>query len=268
MKGLRTTQGTYIVTPSGQLLATAHTVDTADLADFLRAGLKKYELTPEKERLGKARRDVRTKSSFPGDGLVLKVDLRKFYEQKPAGRRAFGIVESNRDFAWFSARESKKFLPSSPKTGDQYDVPSNLVTRLARFHFTDTVRAFADPYPANCVKKAKLVATVLSVEHGKVKIRYEGRVHSQQDDTPTYGLSKDRGRLPRRAFRQFDVEIMGFATFDLNEKRFNEFELAALGIQQGGGTRGSTDPVTIGVALTLAGNTPRERVEPHHFDMY
>ena len=256
------------MTPSGRLLATAHTVDTADLAEFLIDGLKKYERMPVKERLGKTRRDVQIKSSYPSDGLVLKVDLRKFYEQKPSGRRAIGIVESNRDFAWYTAREARQFLPTSPKVGDKYNVPGNLVMRLARFHFTDTVRAFADPYPANCVKKSKLRASVLSVENGKVKIRYEGMVHSQQDDTPAYGLTKERGRLPRQAFRQFDVEILGFATFDLNKESFDAFELAALGIQQGGGLRSSKDSVTIGVALTLADDTPRERVEPHHLDIY
>ena len=43
IRGLRTSQGTYIVTPSGILLATVHRVDGNELAEFLEKGLEKYK---------------------------------------------------------------------------------------------------------------------------------------------------------------------------------------------------------------------------------
>ena len=77
-----------------------------------------------------------------------------------------------------------------------------------------------------------------------------------------------RGRLPRRAERSFQADLLGYATFDLEKQRFTRFELVALGIQQGGGERSSPAAVPIGVALTLAGDTPIERVEPLRLELY
>ena len=77
-----------------------------------------------------------------------------------------------------------------------------------------------------------------------------------------------RGRLPRRAERSFQADLLGYATFDLEKQQFTRFELVALGIQQGGGERSSPAPVPIGVAMTLAEDTPIERVEPLRLELY
>ena len=269
IRGLRTSQGTYILTPSGILLSSRHSIKEDELAEYLEKGLDKYKQLSKKERLGTATRESRKSSSlYPEDGLVLSLVLRKFYSRKPVGRAAIGVVESNRDFAWYKKEEAEQFLPSTPEKSDTHEVPRNLVERLARYHFTDTVRAFADPYPARCVKEARLTATVLEVQSGVVTLRYDGTVHSEQDDTPRFGLTRERGRLPRRPERSFQADLLGYATFDQEKKRFTEFELVALGTQQGGGERGSKDRVTMGVALTLAEDTPVERVEPFHLELY
>jgi len=267
--GLRTTQGTYIVTPSGILLASVHRVDEADLVAFLENGLDQYQKLSKQERLGtRAFGSVKRTSLYPKEGLVLKVILRKFYAQKPVGRAAIGMVERNQDFAWYRKEEARRFLPSTPKSGDVHSVPRLLVERLARYHFTDTVRAFADPYPARCVKEAWLKASVLEVSDGVVKLRFNGTVRSAQNDTPRFGLLSMRGRLPRRAERSFQADLLGYGSFDLEKQRFTRFELVALGIQQGGGERSSPAPVSIGVALTLAENTPVERVQPLRLELY
>jgi hypothetical protein len=269
IRGLRTSQGTYILTPTGILLASRHSINEDELAEYLAQGLEKYKQLSAKERLGTVtRRRRKSASLYPDDGLVLSLVLRKFYSRKPVGRAAIGVVESNRDFAWFKKKEAEQFLPLTPKESDTYDVPRYLVERLARYHFTDTVRAFADPYPARCVKEAQLTATVLAVRRGVVKLRYDGTVRSEQDDTPRFGLTRERGRLPRRPERSFQAKLLGYATFDQEEKRFTEFELVALGTQQGGGERGSKDLVAIGVALTLAKDSPVERIEPFHLELY
>jgi hypothetical protein len=269
IRGLRTSQGTYILTPSGILLSSRHSISEDELAEFLADGIGKYQRLSTRERLGRAIRASRTSSSrYPEDGLVLSLVLRKFYSRKPVGRAGIGVVESNRDFAWYKKKEAEQFLPSTPKKGDTYNVPSYLVERLARYHFTDTVRAFADPYPARCVKKARLTATVLEVQNGVVKLRYDGTIHSEQDDTPRFGLARSRGRLPRRPQRSFQANLLGYATFDQAKKRFTEFELVALGNHRGGGERSSKDLVPMGVALTLAEDTPLERVEPFHLEWY
>lgn len=268
MRGLRTTQGTYLVAPSGILLSSGHSIKEHEIGEFLKAGLQKYQALSKEERLGKAAAQSRESpsSSFPEDGLALNVVLHKFYSSKPVGRAAIGMVEWNRDFAWFKADEAAQFLPPNPTSGKTQQIPERLVRRLGRFHFTDTVRAFADPYPDRSVKEARLTAKVLSIKNGVVRLRYQGTVHSEQKDTPRFGMS--RGRLPRRPERSFQAELLGHASYDLKSKRFTRFELVAVGIQQGGGERSSADPVPIGVSLTLVGDNPVERVEPFHLDLY
>lgn len=268
IKGLGTTQGTYIVAPGGKLIDSRHTYDLGELADLLKSTLEKYKALPKKERLGK-RTGTRTESSdYPEDGLVLSVLLRKFYKRKPQGRQARGVVEWNQDFAWYRKDEARRFLPSRFRKGGTHEVPGKLVERLARFHLINTVRAFADPFPSRCVKEARLKATVLEVEGNTVTLRFDGAIHSAQDNTPKYGSSKDPGRLPRNPVRHFKADLLGYATFDRRKNVFTKFELVALGTQQGGGSRGSQDPVPIGAALTLTGGTPIERVEPLHLDFY
>lgn len=269
VRGLRTSQGTYMVTPSGILLDTVHTVNESQLAQFLENGLAQYKKLSKRERLGSgAPASGKSTSMYPENGLVLKVDLRKFYARQPVGRAAIGVVERNQDFAWYSREEARRFLPTKPEKGAEHDVPRSLVERLARYHFTDTVRAFADPYPAGCVKEARLRASVLDINEGVVNLRFDGKIRSEQDDTPRFGTQSQRGRLPRRADRRFQTDLLGYATFELKEQRFSKFELVALGVQQGGGERSSTDPVPIGVALTLAEDTPMQRVTPFHLKWY
>ena len=118
------------------------------------------------------------------------------------------------------------------------------------------------------MKQARLKALVLEINGDVVELRFDGMIRSEQDDTPRFGLLNQRGRLPRRAERSFQANLLGYATFDLTEQRFKKFEMVALGIHQGGGERSSPSPVPIGVALTLAEDTPLERVKPYHFKLY
>ena len=93
-------------------------------------------------------------------------------------------------------------------------------------------------------------------------------MRSSQDDLPRIGRDRDQVPIPRHPDRSFEATLLGFGTFDLKEKRFTRFELVALGAQSGGGIHGSRNPVTMGVALTLAKETPVERVEPLHLSLY
>jgi hypothetical protein len=115
---------------------------------------------------------------------------------------------------------------------------------LARFHFTDTVRAFADVYPQRCVKEAKLTATIVEVT---------GQVVTSQDDARSFG------RLPRKPKRGFDAKLLGNAKIDLKQNRFLSFELVAFGKNRGGGARSfSEDPIKMGVILELAKDGPAQ----------
>ena len=130
-------------------------------------------------------------------------------------------------------------------------------------HFTDTVRAFADVYPARCVETAELASTVVDVRGDHVTLRLEGAVLTTQDD------ARSRGRLRRKPARGYDAELLGHATFDREANRFIAFELIALGTNRGGGLRSSfEDPVRMGVLLELATDEPSQRVAPNHLARY
>ena len=144
-------------------------------------------------------------------------------------------------------------------------MPESVVLRLARFHFTDTVRAFADPYPERCVEVARLTATVLERIGDRVSLRLEGAVRTVQ----TNMSRRRRGqRLPRLPRRGYDCTLLGYATFDLKVQRFMKFELVARGMHHGGGVRSGGGSVTMDVALTLADGAPMNRVEPRHLAWY
>ena len=269
LRGLRTAQGTYIVTPAGKLLTSGHTLEPLGIERLLRLGLKKWRKLTPAERLGSSPNEsaVAKKSRYPEDGLVLAVVLRKFPKSDPGARsrRSRGAVTWNQDFAWYRKADAVQFVPKSLTKGARHDVPESVVLRLARFHFTDTVRAFADPYPERCVEVARLTATVLERIGDRVSLRLEGAVRTVQ----TNMSRRKRGqRLPRLPQRGYDCTLLGYATFDLKAQRFVKFELVARGMHRGGGVRSGGGSVTMDVALTLADGAPMNRVEPRHLASY
>jgi hypothetical protein len=261
---LRTTQGTYIVSPGGVRIDFGNVIAPEQMNSFLLNGIKEFEALPTSRQLGKPRTDDALKSSYPKEGLVLSVTLRKLYSRQPrTPREKIGIVEWNADFAWFRKHEARQFLPVKPKPGDKHTVPEKLIERLARFHFTDTVRAFADVYPQRCVKEAKLTTTVVDVTGKLVSVRFDGRVRTSQDDARSFG------RLRRNPDRGYDAKLLGYAKFDLAKQRFVSFDLVAFGTNRDGGIRANfEDPVKMGVMLQLAKTGPAYRVEPNHFSKY
>ena len=266
---LRTTQGTYIITPSGALLGSDHVLEPAAMKSFLRKGLQAWNALSQEVRLGDGSGEDahEPKSLYPVDGLVLSVVLRKSYEREPRTQRDLrGLVEWNKDFAWFHRGEARQFLPETPVLGNRHDVPSTLINRIARYNFTDTVRAFADSYPSRSIETAQLTSTVVGVEGSIVSVRFEGAVKLSQDDVPLYGHTKIR--IPRKPTRGYDATLLGYATFDLETGRFLSFELVAHGAHYGGGQRGFSAPATLGIAMSLAGDRPMDRVEPLHLGLY
>jgi hypothetical protein len=261
---LRTTQGTYIVSPGGVLIDFGNVIAPEQMKSFLEKGAKKFNDLPTSQQLGKLRVNNGAKSGYPKNGLVLSVTLHKLYSRQPrTTREKLGLVEWNADFAWFDKDEARQLLPSNPAKGDKYTIPEKLIQRLARFHFTDTVRAFADVYPQRCVKEAKLVTTILDVTGNLVFLRFDGQVRTSQDDAPA------TGRLPRKPQRGYDAKLLGHAKFDLAKGRFVAFDLVAFGTNRGGGLRANfEDPVKMGVLLELAKEGPVYQVEPYHLSKY
>ena len=263
-----TRQGIYATTADGALLASVNTNDPERMRAMLTKALAAFDALPAGERSGAASEAPaprRWERLFPADGLVLRTAVRDVGRERRAEEgddwrsRAW-----NRDFAWFRADEARSFLPAAPKAGDRHEVPAELVQRLARLHLVDVARGQSEPYALEHVREARLVAEVLAVEEGLVRVRLEGRARTLQEGSwRTRGL--DQGPSTPQA-RGFDATLLGRATYDLGRRRFTAFELVAVGLRRGATRYNGRDddlgPAPMGVALVLASDAPADRVAP------
>lgn len=263
--GGKVTQGQYAVAPSGELLASCATADPKEVAAMMRQAIERWEnlprarrLLPEAPNAKSAERWRKWEKLYPADGLVLHVvsrDLPRKHSEKvpPVVQNAW-----NQDFAWFHKKEARTFLPAVPRRGQRYEVPRNLVERLARFHLLDNVRALNYAFfPKAAVKKASLTVTVVELKNHLISLLLEGET---QTSTPA---PQERGYEPK---------LLGRATYDLKEEKFTTFELVAVGKRWGAGNcnlrHDDVEPQPMGIVLKLAGTSPAERLPPTFISRY
>ena len=253
-----TRQGIYVASPSGKFLGSANNRDPRRIERMLRSALKKWNELPKKERY--LSKDPKKDSSnvdhprdqYPEGGLVVRVYSRDLPRE--------GVPDDwrrdawNQDYAWYKKDEAQKFLPKVAKKGVKYEVPRELVVRLVRHNFLDNVRGQTISYDASAVKTAVLRAHIKSVKRGVVGITFEGETKAEQDG------------------RGVELRLRGEAKFDSKKGRFTEFKLVATGTRWGqtryNFRKDDTDRAPIGYALTLAGDSPAERVAPAHLYKY
>jgi len=255
-----TRQGTYCVAPSGVLLGSINSNDPRRIADLLEKSLVKWRTLKREERLlpadpAKQLADIRRPERFyPRDGLVLYVTSRDMPRDAKAAKPAKGGWREfawNQDFAWFTRREAKQFLPPEPKPGKKHHLPLPMLHRIVCAHLVDNVRGQTSPFEESQVKKARLTVEVTAVDGGVISLRLEGETLTARDRPSKHGL---------------DLRLLGKATYDRFLERFLTFELIALGTRSGGtqlnDRRRDLDPAPIGLLFTLAGDGPCERVAP------
>jgi len=277
-----TRQGTYAAAPSGVLLASINSNDPTRMADMLRRALDKWETLSHSERLlasdpstvaGEAAR-ARAESYYPDGGLALRVDTRDLPRGASGGAadpedwRANAV---NLDFAWFTKDEAQQFVPENCALGETCEIPGPLIRRLARVHFVDNVRGQTPAYREDDVKTARLTSTVTAVDGPRVSLRLDGEVRLLAQGTwPVNDRHDAHNPQPHR--RGFDGRLLGYATWDWDQQRFVAFEMVAAGTRWGATQynvrHGDAAPAPLGFALTLAGDTPAERVAPAEFWHY
>ena len=275
-------QGIYAATPGGLLLGSLNTGDPRRVAALLEHALARWEALPREERLQGAPPEEafaglrRAERFYPEDGLVLCVHARDLPRDEAAEDAAEGAAEGcltrawNQEYAWFTKAEARRFVPEVPVVGQAHPVPAPLVRRLARCHLVDNVRGETTPFAEEDIRSARLLCRVTGVSPDAISLTLEGQsrtdvsgswcVRGLQDDTPT----------PQR--RGFDCRMAGAATWDRAREAFTAFDLVALGTRRGG-TRYNVRadglaPAPMGVAFSLAGRSPAERVAPAHFRAY
>ena len=248
-------QGHYAVAPSGELLAASSSANWKVLVEMMQQALARWKELPRERRLlpkapdPKAAEKWRGKERlYPADGLVLRVVARdRTRERWP---------DANLDYAWFRKDEARAFLPAEPKQGDQHEVPRALIERLVCFHLIDNVHARNYTFfPKESIEKAQLTTTVVSVDGDLVSLCFEGETRAVIE-------SKKIGYAPK---------LLGRAKYNLKDQQFASFELLAVGLRWGLGNcnqRHNPNPALMGIVLTIAGNTPAERLPPTFISRY
>ena len=213
--GAGTKQGIYVCTSAGKFLASINSSSPKSVAAMLRKGLDAWSRLPESERAlvpAHAKPSHRWEWSYSEGGLVLEETLR--YLPGGAAERKGPF---NRDYAWFSAAEARLFVSASPVPGEERTLSKALFHRLARQHLLNSVHGESGAFGVKEVA-GDLRARVLAVDGEEVRLRITG-TSTAVSDKPW-----DHWR-PQR----IDARLIGFATFDRKEQRFQSFELAARG---------------------------------------
>lgn len=272
-----TRQGTYAATVTGVFLGSINSNDPAQMVKMLEAALAKWaSLSSDQRRRTEAQAALlpggsRWEQRRPEDGLVLRVNSRDLPRKEApsptatAGKQDWRPAAWNQDYAWFRKEEARQFLPENAAPGATRAVPDPLVRRLARFHLIDNVRGQTTPFEDRDVEKASLSSTVLKRQGDLVSLRIEGETRTAGSGTwPVRGYQDMNSPTPQK--RGYDARLRGSATYDLQAMRFTFFELTAVGARRGGtqynGRGDDLDPAPMGIAFTLAGDSPSERVAP------
>jgi hypothetical protein len=249
-------QGHYMVTPSGELLASSSMGDPKVFAQLMEEALEKWDAMPREKRLLPEAPDpdapqTREKAGdlYPGDGLVLRSISRDLKRAR--------WPDWNLDYAWFRKDEARRFLPSEITAGAEHDVPAELVGRLVRFHLIDNVYGLNYTFfPKEAVKKAELKVIVETIDGSSVSLSLAGETIADTNVPEVIG---------------FAPKLMGKATWDTAKEEFTEFELVAVGVRHGLGNcnlRRDPAPAPMGIVFTLANDTPAERLPPAFVSRY
>jgi hypothetical protein len=225
--------------------------------------------------------------SPPPDGLVFKVharflsrdgqgnlryaepeDFPQMGKTAESRRRWLLFLQPNTEYMWLTADEARALVPAKAVKGEELEVPSSLVERMARFHLTPR-RAMTSEggiLGKKDIQSAKLTLAVAEVSPARLRLRLSGFVHTGTT------FDKDKATTPNGPLGfGFMAPLHGVAEFDQMTNRFVRFDLIALGEVWGrwGDANGKSlfversGSTPFGFALELAkGDSQTERIPP------
>lgn len=260
-----TRQGSYTFTAEGQFLASVNTRDAVGMEGMLRTALDRWRAGyslggPSPVQLaGTPREDT----GYPAGGLVLQVaarDLPRAIDERPEDWRK---VAWNLDYAWIRPEEARALVPESRELGARRGAPWPVLRRLARFHLRDFVRGEPFAWPEEAIRRAELEAEVVEVSGAEVRLALRGAVRLEWEHRWVRPEDGEERRYPSG----YDCALWGEATWDEGRGAFTAFELVAAGQRWGASQYNNREddlgPQPLGIAFTLAGDSPSECTPPH-----
>ncbi len=267
-----TRQGIYVCSASGKLMSSINSLNADDVLRTIEAGLDKWDALPISEKIlpNSYKFNVRHRweDSYPDQGLILASANADLFSDPP--KQTDRSDRWNMDHSWFTQAEARRWLSDNPQKGDFFELPEELANRLFCFHLVDNVRGQSLPFAPQEIKESSLEIEVLDRSNSIVRIKITGHSKAvakgewllgENDWTPDYLL--DHG---------METEMLGNASYNLEQKKFTEFELVAIGKRYGktefNGRKNSPDSSYIGFLFILAEDRAADRVAPAFVDIY
>jgi len=231
-------QGTWVLAPSGKLLAHVNTRNIEKQLETMRAGLLAWEQLSRAERHLKPGAEFRPahrwEQNYPQQGLALE---RFGRELGPEGLAGEPLPSWNVDYAWASQAELQRQVDDErPLLNAQTGAPNvsafgSLARRLAKFHLIDNVRGQSIPFAADEVSVAELTGTWTARTKDEIQMSLLGHTRAVADGTWRMGDNswKPKSPIPHG----MTCDLAGEATWSVGEQRFTHFELVAAGKRWG-----------------------------------
>jgi len=172
------------------------------------------------------------------------------------------------ELLWVAEDEWKAFVPVSPRKGQRIDVPSSLQRRIFLFYGFEFGYAHSS-FVHEKLRSGGMTATVEEATPQAVRIRLEG---SSQVGVPfeTYRDCRTCTTGEWCPHLGADARYFGILNYDLTRKRFDRFDIAAVGESWGeldyyrGMKEGPVAPAdrrrwAFGLAFTLSSERPADR---------
>lgn len=220
-------QGVYVFTSTGKFLSSVNSTSPEVVLKTLKTGWSRWESLPGSQKkaaetkVTKLNPKHRWEDYYPRDGLVLTIYNRDLStELTPNSTRK---PTWNRDSAWFSADEVKKFVPDNLKDGlklgQEFEFEETFISRLARLHFVDSVKGQTDSFDESEIKGSKILGKVVGRDGDTISLKISGKTWGERDRfRNNYGV---------------ETKLVGTAEYDTVQKRFTKFEFVALGERWG-----------------------------------
>jgi hypothetical protein len=254
-------QGTYIITPSGKVIAGCNrSLNVESTLSEMRKGLDVYAKMSREERLLSRAPDPkkdrmvpeRERPRPPVDGLILRVVGRGFEDNidelcqlRP---RYYSL-----DRLWYTREEAMQFLPDTLRAGQKKEITGPVLNGLAQLHLIARGSYFHD----NEVKELRLASEVVETRGPTVKLKLSGRAVLEADDQV-------------RA-NKYRPDLLGYITYDTEKKSFTRFELLAYGMHNLGAKdmkKGGPEYIPMAFLFTLNGSNANDNQSPTKLDLY
>ncbi len=167
----QTTQGRYICTPDGQLLAYNNNRGPERIRALMKAALADFD--PDSlanvQPIDDGPPDAGYVRLPPPDGLMLRVHCKVLEGHEPTEDWTAVFHDAiGRDNAWFTADEKKQLVRLMRRGGGSF--PEPIALRIVRYHLTDFTRGEPPRWRANEVKSWSLRIDADGEVTGKVHL--------------------------------------------------------------------------------------------------